>query len=119
MSIAITSINDGVLTYQVTGLLTHAEVAALQQRAAEIIQKQGTVSFLVLVSDFEGFDKAGDWGDVSFQFENDAFIKKIAIVGAKKWEELALLFTAKGIRSVAIEYFLPEEETKARAWLAV
>jgi len=42
----------------------------------------------------------------------------MAIVGDKKWEDLTLLFTAKGLRKFPIEYFEPAAIAKARAWLA-
>lgn len=42
----------------------------------------------------------------------------MAIVGDKKWEDLALIFTAKGLRKFPIEYFEPAQIAHARAWLA-
>jgi hypothetical protein len=71
----------------------------------------------LLVENFAGIDKAGNWSDVSFQARNDPFIEKIAIVGEKKWEDVALLFSGKVIRRVPIEYFPPADVAKARAWL--
>ena len=118
MSIEIVDVADGVLTFKVTGRLIQAEFAAAQKRAGEIIRQQGKVRFLVLVENFAGTEKGGDWGDVSFQADYDPFIEKIAIVGDKQWEGVALLFTSKGIRRVAIEYFQPADLVKAKAWLA-
>ena len=43
---------------------------------------------------------------------------RIAIVGDAQWKDLTLLFTGKGIRRVLIEYFLPADLPKARAWLS-
>ncbi len=118
MSAEIVEISDNVLTFKITGRLYQAEFAAAQQRAGEIIRQQGKVRFLVLVDNFAGMDNAGDWGDVSFQMDFDEFIEKIAIVGDKQWEELAEVFTGKGIRHIAIEYFLPADLAKAKTWLA-
>ena len=42
----------------------------------------------------------------------------MAIVGERKWEDLALLFTAKGLRPFPIEYFEPKTMTEAQDWLA-
>jgi hypothetical protein len=50
--------------------------------------------------------------------DSDPHIKKMAIVGEKRWEELALIFAARPIRSFPIEYFGPAELERARAWLA-
>jgi hypothetical protein len=42
----------------------------------------------------------------------------MAIVGDRKWDDLALMFTAKGLRAFPIEYFEPAQLGAARAWLA-
>jgi len=49
--------------------------------------------------------------------ENDPFIRKMAIVGEKKWEELAMLFTGQGMRKFPIEYFPPADLDRAKTWL--
>jgi len=51
------------------------------------------------------------------QKQHDPYIEKIAIVGTRQWEELALVFVGKGIRQVAIESFQPADLVPARAWL--
>ena len=76
------------------------------------------MSILVLTEGFQGWERGGDWGDLSFQMGNDSFIEKLAIVGEKQWEDLALLFAAKGFRRFPVEYFQPTELSRAHAWLA-
>jgi hypothetical protein len=117
MSAEIVDLSDQILTLRISGLLKHAEFVAAQKRAAEVIQKLGRVRLLVLLDHFAGTDKAGDWGDVSFQAQFDPFIEKIAVVGDKQWEDLVLLFTGKGLRRVPIEYFQSADLPKARTWL--
>jgi len=106
------------LTVMISGKLTHPELAALQKATGEILKEQGKTRLLVLTDAFEGWERGGAWGDLSFSINFDAQIEKMAIVGDKKWEDLALLFASKGLRSFPIEYFLPAEIAKARAWLA-
>jgi hypothetical protein len=118
MSAELLGLLEGVLTVRISGTLTQPELAEVQKRAGQIIDQQGTGRFLIIVDDFQGTDKAGDWSDVSFQMRYDPVIEKIAIVGDRKHEELALLFSGKGVRRVPIEYFAPNEMPKARAWLA-
>ena len=118
MSAEIADVSGGVITFKVSGHLRQSELAGVQKAATQVIQQQGKVRFLVLVETFAGIDNAGNWGDVSFQTDCDPFIEKIAIVGDKRWEDVALLFTAKGIRRVPIEYFQPADLANARTWLA-
>ena len=117
MSAEITDVSAGIITFKISGTLQQTELAEAQKMAAEVIRKQGKVRFLVLVENFAGVAKTGNWGDISFSTANDPFIEKMAIVGDKKWEDVALLFTSKGIRRVLIEYFSPADLARAQAWL--
>ena len=117
MSAEITGNTNGVVTVRITGKLSHSELVALQEAIVAIINRQGKVRLLIIAEGFQGWEKAGDWGDLSFQIENDPHIEKMAIVGEQKWEDLALVFVAKGFRKFPIEYFKPADLTNARAWL--
>ena len=118
MGAEILNVSGGVLSLKVSGKLTQAEFAAAQKAAGEIIGKQGKVRILVLAENFAGWERGGQWGDFSFQAEHDANIERMAIVGDRKWEDLALMFTAEGLRKFPIEYFEPAQLAAARAWLA-
>lgn len=118
MSAEIKVETGGILTARVTGKLAHSELVALQRSTAELIRAEGKVRVLVIAENFQGWEKSGKWDDDSFQTENDPYIEKMAIVGEKKWEDLALMFVAKGLRTFPIEYFLPADLARARAWLA-
>jgi len=117
MSAEIVSNSGGILTARISGRLTQPELAALQASAQESILQHGHVSFLISVEDFQGWREGDDWSDVSFM-DNDPYIRKMAMVGEKKWEQLALIFAAKPIRKFPVEYFQPAELEKARTWLA-
>jgi hypothetical protein len=117
MSIEIVSNSGGILTAKISGRLTQPELATLQASAKDSIREQGQVSFLVITEDFQGWRDSDDWSDVSFM-ENDPYIRKMAIVGEKQWEELALIFAASWVRKFPIEYFLPADIERARVWLA-
>jgi hypothetical protein len=117
MSVEIVDSADGILTIKISGEFTQPALAAAQKRAAEILRRQGKMPMLVLNEGVENWSKEGDWADVSFQIENDQFIERMAIVGEKKWEDIALIFVGKSFREFPIEYFPPEELAKAKAWL--
>lgn len=117
MSAELVDVSGQVLTIKVSGLLTQPQLAASQWAAGEAIDKlDGKVRLLIVIEDFQGAAKEGDWGDVSFQMQYDDSIERIAIVCEPQWKETALLFTGKGIRKVAIEHFPPADLAKARAW---
>jgi hypothetical protein len=107
----------GIVTLRISGQLTQAELAAVQRKIGTLIQHRGKVRALVLVENFKGWAKDGDWGDLSFQLEHDQDIERMALVGDRKWEELAAVFMGKGLRPFPIEFFQPADTAKARAWL--
>ena len=109
-------VNGQVLTIKVSGLLTQPQFAASQWAAGEVIDRIGKARLLILIEDFEGVAKEGDWGDVSFQMRHDDAIERIAIVSDPKWRDASLLFTGEGVRRVSIRHFLPAELDQARAW---
>jgi SpoIIAA-like len=49
--------------------------------------------------------------------EHDEQIARIAVVGEERWRDLVYAFLAKGFRVAEVEYFLPGELDKARAWV--
>lgn len=117
MSAEIIDVNAGIVTTRVSGTLTQAALSGMQKAVAEVIRRQGKVRILVLAEQFAGWERGGAWNDFSFQAQYDPSIEKMAIVGDQRWEDLALIFTAKDLRRFPIEYFAPDELDKARAWL--
>jgi hypothetical protein len=105
------------VTVKITGIFTYPDQLALQKSAVDIAREQGRVCVLSLYEDFHGWSKDEQWADVSFQEESDAYIKKMAIVCEKKWQELVLMSVGMGFRDFPIEYFQTGELDKAKAWL--
>jgi hypothetical protein len=108
---------DGVVTVTLEGTLTQAALVRAQRAVGEIIRAEGKVRILVIARKFEGWERRGTWDDLSFQEEFDPSVEKMAIVGDKRWEDLALMFAAKDFRGFPIEYFGTDEIEKARSWL--
>lgn len=118
MSAEVLGNSGGLVSIRIAGRLTESDLAAANQCIADIIRSHGNIRILVLADGFEGWEQGGRWDDFTLQEENDRHIEKMAIVGETRWEELALLFTAQGLRPFPIEYFLPSDLPKAQAWLA-
>jgi hypothetical protein len=107
------------LSLQVSGELKRSEVAEAQALAAVAAKQWGKVSVLVILEDFNGWAPGEDWADLVFARDHDHEIEKLAIVGLEAWRDLVYAFTGRGLRSVAIEYFLPAEIEKAKQWLGI
>jgi hypothetical protein len=117
MPITIVDASGPIISAKISGELGKSEVSQMQAAALEVIGRCGKISALFILENFRGWSRAGDWGDITFLTEHDKEIAKIAVVGDEKWRDLVCAFLAKGFRQAAVEYFLPADLTKARAWL--
>jgi hypothetical protein len=109
---------DGpVLHIRIKGVMQFADQQALQAAAKKLIAKGLKPRVLVIAENFQGWEKGADWGDVSFLTDYGDDIVKMAIVGDEKWKEQVFMFTAKGLRKTAIEYFSPTALAQAEAWV--
>jgi hypothetical protein len=117
MSVKFEMGSDGTGTFYISGLLSKAEFESAQVSCESAIRRVGKIKLLVLLENFEGWEKTKGWEDLSFSQNNDVFIEKLAIVGEERWQDEAYMFTFKGLRPVAIEYFAPGEIVAARRWL--
>jgi hypothetical protein len=117
MACEIVDSQQGLITIRISGKLRRAEMAHAEKAAIDIMRSGAKVRFLLLAEGFQGWDNSDDWGNVSFQARYDEQIEKIAIVGEKRWQDLAEAFTGKGLRPVDIRYFMPSELTLAQVWV--
>ena len=106
-----------IFEIHLSGILRHDEFTSHQQQVAQRIDCGETPRILVMVGDFEGWEKGGDWENLDFMFSHGAHIAKIAFVGDKQWEDQFKLFTGAGYRATPVGYFEPGREETARAWL--
>ena len=116
MSAQILDALDGIITVEITGSISPAQLAANQAQILTHLREWGGGSILCICEGFEGWT-GGDWSDLSFQVEADPLIRKMAIIGEIQWEQLAMTFTAKGFRPFPIAYFETGRLLDARAWL--
>ena len=116
MTAEITDSREGIVIVEISGMLTQSDLEHLQKAMADIIRTQGKIRILFLAERFTGWER-GDWYDFSFQSEFDPSIEKMAIVGDKRWEDSAMLFTTRDLREFPIEYFATGESEIAREWL--
>jgi len=106
-----------VISAKISGELSKSEVSQLQAAALEAIRRSGKISALFILENFQGWKREDQWGDVSFLTGHDKDIAKIAVVGEDKWRDFIYAFLAKGFRQAEIEFFLPADLAKARAWV--
>lgn len=115
MSMEIRVEGHGLLLVRINRILRRAEFDEMQRAAAKIIGEVGKVAALILLDEFQGWQRGDEWGDVSFLVEHGGDIVKIAIVGQERWRDEALMFAAADLRQGRVRYF--NDADSARAWL--
>ena len=100
-----------------SGVLRHEELIANQEKLAPHIEGGDMPRLLVIVDDFVGWERGGDWNNFDFMFSHGTKIAKIAFVGDKSWEDQLKMFVGAGFRNAPVGYFETEHTDVARAWL--
>jgi hypothetical protein len=112
--------DDGICQLEIRGLLTKADLDRAQQALLDILasDRGRPVQLLVRLEDFEGWEPDPRWNDLTFYVGHGHSLERIAIVGEERWRAEALLFAAADLRKGPVEYFTPDLEPAARAWLS-
>lgn len=118
MALEVLDLSGGPITVRLSGRLGREEFAKFQGLFLEAMKRRGKVRLLVILNDFQGWDKRDDWNDVPIHLEHDQQVEKIAVVGDTKWEDLFGAFLGKGMRKIPIRHFPPGGLETARAWLS-
>jgi hypothetical protein len=118
MSVVISQEPNNCMVVTVTGVFSYQDLQAVQNTAKAILNSSVKTNCLILAQQFTGWGKEGNWGDLTFMYENDSLIGKIAVVAEKKRQVELLMFLGGGMRQAAVKYFFPGEEQEARAWLS-
>ena len=117
MSVTFLKESESLFVVQIKGTFTFEDLKKIQDKARAEIERSQRIKLLVLAEQFSGWGKEGDWGDLTFMYEYDPYIEKIAVVTESKWKDEMLMFVGAGNRQASVEIFLEGKEEDARKWL--
>ena len=119
MSVKFTKDKDSenLFVIQVTGTFTFEDLNEIENKVHTEISSSRKIKLLVLAEKFSEWGKDGDWGDMTFMYENDLYIEKIAVVAQDKWKDEMLMFLGAVRRQASVEFFHTDGERDARDWL--
>ena len=109
---------DNIYRVELTGSLRKADFDRSQEHLAGEIGRIGPVRLLFLLRDFDGWQRDGDWNDLSFYVGYGDRIERIAIVGPDRWRAETMMFAAADLRRAPVEFFTEDAIEGARAWLS-
>ena len=108
---------ENLFVVQIKGTFTFEDLKEFQNKARVEIDRSKRIKLLVLAEQFKGWGKDGDWGDLTFMYEYDPYIEKIAVVAESKWKDEMLMFVGASSRQASVEFFPTDGEEDARDWL--
>jgi hypothetical protein len=109
---------DDIFVRRISGILKRSEFGAEERALARHIDSGSKPRLLVILENFEGWERGADWNDLDFIFSHAGKISKIAIVAEPRWETPALAFAGAGVRRTPMTFFPSNELEQARSWLA-
>lgn len=117
MSITISKESENLFVTTIKGVFTYDDQKEVEKYVGCNINPDQKITILILAEEFSGWSKEGDWGDLTFMYEYDPYVEKIAVVAEDKWEDQILMFLGAGRRQAAVEFFPSGEIQEARNWL--
>ena len=118
MAHEVMEIRDEVIKLRLSGLLTRADMTALQELAVRMIRQGKKPRVLAVLDSFQGWATHEDWNEIDFLAEHGDDIVRMALVGDDAWKDETCLFVAKGLRATEIEFFSPAALDEAEQWVA-
>jgi hypothetical protein len=117
MAYEIFEIDKEIIRVRISGVMRLADQKELQKVAGDLIDRGLKPRLLVMAENFEGWEKAEEWGDVGFLTGYGDSIVKMAIVGEERWKEQVFMFTGKGLRATEVEFFPTSSLKEAERWV--
>lgn len=106
-----------LLEVRVSGHLSTEDYERFIPAVERLIQQQGKIDVLFEMADFHGWDAGAMWEDTKFAFRHFSDLRRLAIVGEKKWQEWMTL-ACRPFTKAEIRYFDHADAGAAQAWLA-
>lgn len=69
----------------------------------------GPLRLLIQLEEFTGWEPGEAWSDVSFFFQHDQDIQKIAVVGDARWRDEMSIFLFADYRQASTRFFAATE----------
>lgn len=109
------STQDNYIEAKITDKLTEKDYEIIIPELERRIEEYGKLRLLIIMEDFQGWTAGALWEDIKFDFRHFHDFDKIALVGDRKWEKTATLFS-KPFTGAELRYFPREDLDGARSW---
>ena len=105
-----------VVDIRVSGRLSRSDYQRFVPQIEKLVRLSGKLNILLTMDDFHGWNAGGLWEDIKFDVKHFAHIRRLALVGHKRWQRWMAVF-CRPFTTGKIRYFDRTEEQKARLWV--
>jgi hypothetical protein len=118
MPITMQHERGNVYRVELGGPLRKLDLDRCQDLLVSEIGRIGPIRLLIVLQEFEGWERHGNWNDLSFYIGYGDHIERIAIVGPARWRDESMMFAAADLRRAPVEFFNEDTLGSARLWLS-
>ena len=105
-----------IVCFRLSGKMLEEDYRALAPCIEDVLKREGSVKLFAELEDFHGWDWHAAWGEIKFGARYYRDIRRVAMIGDRKWEErLAVLF--KPFTRTEVRYFDKSRTNAAWYWL--
>lgn len=116
MTVALKEEDNGkLLIVTLSGKLIAEDYEHLGPEFERLVKEHGKLNVVVFMHGFHGWTLGALWDDIKFEFKHFAHIKRLAMVGERKWEAGMAVF-CKPFTTAKIRYFDVAAADEALAW---
>jgi hypothetical protein len=117
MSVQVTENPDRhFVDVHVSGRLSRKDYQHFVPEIERLIRSSGKLNILFRMEDFHGWKAGGLWEDIKFDLRHFSHIRRLALVGDKRWERW-MSFVCRPFTTAKIRYFDVREADQARTWV--
>lgn len=117
MALNLVQKNDGrVILLRPDSTLTAEDYAELDPHLQAAVNVHGSVDLLVDMRGFSGISPGGLWKDIELDVKHHDDVRRLAVIGASKWQEWMTRFT-KPFTSAEVRYFDEGEAREAHEFV--
>jgi hypothetical protein len=99
MPVQVIDASGKLLQIEVRGMLKKVDYDRIIQIAKEAIKREGKIRALITLEGFKGWERHGDWGDVSFMTEQGPTHREDGDCGRRKMARRNVGLYCQGISS--------------------
>lgn len=107
---------DNIVATKATGTLTKDDYDEMLPVLRNKLEEHKKIKWYFEMENFEGWKPAAAWKDFKFDVKNASNLQKVAMVGAKEWEE-GLTQIMKPFTSAEVRFFETNQKEEAKNWI--